>query len=58
MTTERGDRRPRVDMSPEALDRRLRELSQLHRFGKALEGARRLGTVAEVEARRTGVARS
>jgi hypothetical protein len=33
-----------VDMSPEAIDRRLRELAQLYRFGMKLARLRRDGT--------------
>jgi len=34
-----------VDMSPEAIDRRLRELSDLYDFGKELKKIRHLGPV-------------
>jgi hypothetical protein len=39
---------PEVDMSEEAIDRRLRELGQLYRLGMELRGARWLGTVEEL----------
>jgi hypothetical protein len=42
-----SDRLPRVDMSPEAIGRRLRELSQLYRLGMSLQKARRIGKVGE-----------
>ncbi|HYU31249.1 MAG TPA: hypothetical protein VEW48_03740 [Thermoanaerobaculia bacterium] len=42
-----GERPPRVDMSPEAIDRRLRELGQLYRLGMSLQKARRIGKVGE-----------
>jgi hypothetical protein len=37
-----------VDMSPEAIDRRLRELGQLYELGLEIRGARWLGTVEEI----------
>jgi hypothetical protein len=40
-----SDRTPRVDMSPEAIDRRLRELGQLYELGMSLQKARRIGKV-------------
>ncbi len=43
-----GVRRP-VDMSPAALDRRMRDLSQLYRLGMLIKQAKRLGTVEEHE---------
>ena len=36
---------PKVDMSPAAIDRRLREVSELRRLGLSLARARRLGPV-------------
>ena len=41
----------KVDMSPEAIDLRLREVAQLHQLGILLGTAKRLGTVAEVRER-------
>jgi hypothetical protein len=38
-----------VDMSPEAIDRRLRELAGLYRLGMSLQGARRLGKLRDLE---------
>ncbi len=38
------------DMSPEAIDRRMRTVSQLHRLGKELRHARYLGQVEGPEA--------
>ena len=46
MTTS-SDRHPKVDMSPEAIDRRLRELGQLYELGMSLQKARRIGKVGE-----------
>lgn len=44
--------RPRnVDMSSEAIDLRLREVSDLHELCMSLKSAKRLGTVAEVRER-------
>jgi hypothetical protein len=45
---KKAERRPPVDLSPEAIDRRLRDLGQLYRLGKAITGARWLGTVREL----------
>ncbi len=42
-----------VDMSPEAIDRRLRDLSQLYDFARQVKGARWLGEVKDVEERRS-----
>lgn len=36
-----------VDMSPEAIDRRLRDLGQLYRVGRELANARYLGKVSD-----------
>lgn len=35
----------RVDMSPEAIDRRLRDLAQIYKLGMSLRGAKWLGQV-------------
>lgn len=44
--------RPRdVDMSPEAIEQRLRDVSELNYLCAMLASARRLGTVNEVRAR-------
>ena len=40
-----------VDMSPGAIEQRLREVAQLHQLGILLGSAKRLGTVAEVRER-------
>ncbi len=37
--------RPSVDMSPEAIDRRLRVVAELYRFGLALRSAKRVGAL-------------
>lgn len=36
-----------VEMSPEAIDRRLLDLAQLYKLGIAIQNARRLGKVNE-----------
>jgi len=44
--------RPRnVDMSPETIEQRLRDVSELNYLCMILTSAKRLGTVAEVRAR-------
>lgn len=40
-----------VDMSPEAIDQRLRDVASLYQLGMSLMSAKRLGTVAEVRER-------
>lgn len=40
-----------VDMSSEAMDRRLRELGQLYELGVEIQGARWLGTLQEIAER-------
>ena len=40
-----------VDMSPEAIDQRLRDVSELNYLCMTLASAKRLGTVKEVRAR-------
>ena len=42
-----SDRPPKVDMSPEAIDRRLRELGQLYELGMSLQKAKKIGKVGE-----------
>ena len=42
-----NERPLRVDMSPAAIDRRLRELGQLYRLGMSLQKAKKLGKVGE-----------
>ncbi len=37
------------DMRPEAIDRRLREVAQLHRLGVSILKAKRLGRVIDVK---------
>jgi hypothetical protein len=37
-----------VEMSPEAIDRRLLDLAQLYKLGMAIQNARRLGKVNEI----------
>ena len=53
--TETRERRV-VDMSPEAIDRRLRTLSDLHRLGMSLKSVRWLGKVNDL--RSNGVTES
>ncbi len=43
-----------VDMSPEAIDRRMRTLSGLWEFGQSLKGARRLGRTRDLKAAASG----
>ena len=44
--------RPRnVDMSPEAIEQRLRDVSDLYQLCLSLQSAKRIGTVAEVRER-------
>ena len=52
--TERTNpkRSKRIDMSPQAVDRRLRELAELYRFWTALEDARRRGELRSPESGR------
>ena len=38
-----------VDMSPEAIDQRFRELGQLYELGIEISGARWLGTLEDIE---------
>jgi hypothetical protein len=47
--TDPRDRPAKVDMSPEAIDRRLRKLAQLYRLGLSLSKARRIGKVRETQ---------
>jgi ribosomal protein L13E len=37
-----------VEMSPEAIDRRLLDLAQLYKLGMTIQNARRLGKVNEI----------
>lgn len=43
----KSDQASKVDMSPEAVGRRLRELGQLYRLGMSLQKAKRIGKVGE-----------
>ncbi len=45
---------PGVDMSPEAIDRRLRTLSGLYQFATTLKSVKWLGKVKDLEAQRSG----
>ena len=47
-TAGAGRREIQVDMSPEAVDRRLRDLAQLYRLGLQISTARRLGKVKDL----------
>ena len=49
MKKSRADRRKTVDLSPEAIDRRLRELGQLYELGMQISRARWLGKLEDVE---------
>jgi hypothetical protein len=44
-----SERPSKVDMSPEAIGRRLRELGQLYKLGMSLKKARRIGKVEELQ---------
>ena len=50
MKKPRTRARRTVDMSPEAIDRRLRELGQLYELGIEIRTARWLGTLKDIEA--------
>jgi len=45
---QKTDRIMQVEMSPEAIDRRLLDLAQLYKLGIAIQNARRLGKVNEI----------
>lgn len=49
MKSEKTRRTRRVDMSPEAIDRRMRDLAQLYKLGIAIQEARRLGRVEDLQ---------
>lgn len=52
MTLPKIRRRFEVDMSPEAIDRRLRDLAQIYRLGCSLKKARFLGKVEDLKTKR------
>ena len=41
-------RKVEVDMSPEAIDRRLKEASQLNKLGRSIFTARKIGKVKDI----------
>ncbi len=45
MTTMSTDGAPKIEMSPETIDRRLRELGQLYEFGISIQKAKKVGKV-------------
>ncbi len=45
-----NDKTTGVDMSPEAIDRRMRTLSELWEFGQSLKGVKRLGRTRDLKA--------
>ncbi len=49
-----NDKKTGVDMSPEAIDRRMRTLSGLWKFGQSLKGAKRLGRTRDLKAAASG----
>lgn len=49
MKKTRTPARRTVDMSPEAIDQRLRELGQLYELGVEIRSAQWLGTLKELE---------
>lgn len=46
-TSSNKPERTKVDMSPEAIDRRMRELAQLYRLGVEIRKARPLGKLRQ-----------
>ncbi len=38
-----------VDMSPEAIDQRLRDVSQLYKLGMSIKGAKRVGKAKDLK---------
>lgn len=48
----RDIRRRKVDMSSEAIDRRLREVASLYRLGLSIASARRIGPKRDLDRRR------
>lgn len=46
MTKTNTEGLPKVDMSPEAIDRRLRDLDQLYELGISLQKAKKVGKLA------------
>ncbi len=49
---------PGVDMGPEAVDRRLRSVSELYQFATTLKDVRWLGRARDVEEHRPGQSRT
>lgn len=47
MTTS-SDKPENVDMSPEAIEKRLRDVAQLYKLGMEIERAKYLGKVSEI----------
>jgi len=45
MTTMSTDGAPKIDMSPETIDRRLRELGKFYEFGISIQKAKKVGKV-------------
>lgn len=45
MKDQKINRTKQVEMSPEAIDRRLLDLAQLYKLGIAIQNARRIGKV-------------
>ena len=45
---KKDPQKSKVDMSPEGIDRRLREVGQLYELGISLQKARRLGQGCEI----------
>ena len=50
--SEQQEQPTQVDMSPDAIDRRLKEAAQLYTLGMALREARLVGPVEEVRRQR------
>jgi|GEM_PF-2309911 len=48
MNKQHDQKSYKFDMSPEAIDRRLRELGQLYKLGMAIQHAKHLGKVKDL----------
>ncbi len=49
MKTNNIKRTIEVDMSPEAIDRRLRDVSQLYKLGQMIKTAKKIGKVKDFQ---------
>jgi len=48
MTNQIDNKKYKFDMSPEAIDRRLRELGELYKLGIAIREAKHIGKVKDI----------